>query len=114
MTHQRNAHAATPAALITEDNVTIEQMAKAAEKILDLHEAHKLTDDDLVAWKDPLLMVSSFRLHLQLMSIVQQLVRDLDDLREQQQLLMHLLAEHGVLPAVDHEEHLRMIAADLH
>lgn len=41
MTHQRNAHAATPAALITEDNVTIEQMAKAAEKILDLHEAHK-------------------------------------------------------------------------
>lgn len=114
MKHQHNTHPTAAADLATEENVIIEQVEKAAQKLMELHAAHKLTENDLVAWKNPLLMVCSFRLNLQLMRIVEQLGRDLDDLREQQQELIHLLAEHGLLPVVDDEEDLRMIAADLH
>lgn len=114
MTDQHNSRTITPKNHITKEDITIEQVAIAASEIMARYENGELTVSDLAAWKSPLVMVGSFRLNLQLMSIVQGLVRDLDDLREQQQGLMHLLAAHGVLPVVDHEEHRPMIAADLH
>lgn len=115
MKHQQNAHTATLADLITaEGDATIKQIVKATDEIMDLHEAQKLTEDALDAWKDPLVMVSTVNMLAQTMHLVRQLIRNLDDIREEQQGLMLLLAAHGVLPVVDHEEHHRMIAADLH
>ena len=98
----------------TEEDIFIAKAVEVAKQALKQYETGELTEEDLKAWTSPAMNISTFVTIASLVESLEQLHLRVKDLQDQQQGLMHLLAQHEVLPVIDHDELDQMSREILH